>query len=207
MTVFETIKHHKIVAILRGVDPAQTLAVAHALYLGGVRILEVTMNSADPLTVIEALDKEFGDKLLLGAGTVLDKKMTEEAVAAGARFILSPIVDAGVIERTKELGAVSIPGAYTATEIYQAYQMGGDIIKVFPALSADYIKNIAAPLPQIPLMPTGGIDAGNIASFKKAGAVGMGIGSALVSGSAIVSPEYLSNLTQKAQQLVSALNA
>ena len=162
MSVLAQILENKIVAIIRGSNPADVLKIAQALYDGGVRILEITMNSAKPLAVIDDLADNFGDKMIIGAGTVLDPETARAAILAGAKFILSPIVDAKTIKMAKTYGVVNIPGAYTATEIVLAYKKGGDIIKVFPATSPDYIKNILGPLPHIPLLPTGVVTLENI---------------------------------------------
>lgn len=207
MSTLSQILEHKIVAIIRGANPADVLKITDALYAGGIRILEITMNSDDPLTVIKEVAAKYGDKMVIGAGTVLDGETAKQAVAAGAKFVLSPIVSEEVIKTAQSLGVVSIPGAFTATEIYNAYKMGADIIKVFPANSPSYIKDIRGPLPQIPLLPTGGISVDNIKDFKKAGAVGFGIGSALVNTKVAVTPAYLSELTENAKKLVGALNA
>lgn len=207
MNVLEQILHHKIVAIIRGVNPADVVKIAEALYTGGIRILEITMNSAEPLMVIKEVSEKLGDKMIIGAGTVITVDDARAAVNAGAKFVLSPTVDADVIKITKQLGVVSIPGAYTATEILAAYKLGGDIIKVFPANSPAYIKDISGPLSQVPLLPTGGITLENIADFKKAGAVGFGIGSALVNTKQPVTDEALAQVISHAQQFVAALNA
>lgn len=206
MTVLQQLLKYQLVAIIRGADPAAVVHIAKALHDGGIKVLEITMNSEDPLRVIREVTDAMGDKMIIGAGTVTDAQGARDAVAAGAKFVLSPIVSEEVIKATKELGAVSIPGAYTATEIFNAYRSGGDIIKVFPAPSAEYIKNIGAPLNNIPLLPTGGITPQNIAEYKKAGAVGYGIGSALVNTRAVITPEYLAQLTEKARAFVKALN-
>ncbi|ATP55261.1 2-dehydro-3-deoxyphosphogluconate aldolase [Pedobacter ginsengisoli] len=207
MSTLSQILEHKIIAIIRGANPADVLKIAEALYEGGIRILEITMNSAQPLTVIKELNDRFGDRMIIGAGTVLDVESAKKAVAAGASFILSPIVDADVIKIAKSLGVVNIPGAYTATEIHYAYKNGADIVKVFPATSPSYLKDIAGPLPQIPLLPTGGVTLENIKEFNKAGAVGFGIGSALVNTKEEVTSEYLTKLTAKAQEFVKAVNS
>lgn len=206
MSVLEQIVEHKIVAIIRGADPLDVLAIAEALYEGGVRLLEITMNSPEPLAAIEQVSNTLGDKMVIGAGTVLDADMVKDALTAGAKFILSPIVDEDVIETTKRLAMVSIPGAYTATEIYRAYKTGADIIKVFPASSPSYLKDIAGPLPQIPLLPTGGITLENIIDFKKAGAIGFGIGSSLVDTKRKVDASYLLELTKRAKKFIEAIN-
>jgi 2-dehydro-3-deoxyphosphogluconate aldolase/(4S)-4-hydroxy-2-oxoglutarate aldolase len=206
MSVLQQILKHQIVAIIRGADPASVVHIAQALNNGGINILEITMNSTEPLRVIKEVAETLGDKMVIGAGTVLDAQTARDAVAAGAKFILSPTVDEDVIKTAKGLGVVSIPGAYTATEILSAYRFGADIVKVFPATSPSYIKDIGGPLPQIPLLPTGGITPENIAEFKKAGAVGFGIGSALVNTKQAITPEYLAQLTEKARAFVSAIN-
>ena len=124
---------------------------------------------------------KYGSELLIGAGTVLDTETARAAILAGARFIISPTTDLPTITLTRRYGCVSIPGAFTPTEILKAFEYGGEIIKVFPAiLGADYFKEIRGPLRQIPLMPTGGVNIKNIQEFKKAGAVAFGVGSALV---------------------------
>jgi 2-dehydro-3-deoxyphosphogluconate aldolase/(4S)-4-hydroxy-2-oxoglutarate aldolase len=145
--------------------------------------------------------------MLIGAGTVLNVSDATNAIAAGAAFLISPALDIAVIKTTRDAGRISIPGAYTPTEILTAYNNGADIVKVFPAPDAAYIKNILAPLNHIPVMPTGGIDAGNIKTFAAAGAVAFGIGSALVNSKAIIDELYLTTLTSKAQQLIVALKS
>ena len=162
MSTLSQILEHKIIAIIRGAHPNDVIKIAKALYAGGIRILEIAMNSPEPFTVIKAVTDELGDKMVIGAGTILDIASATQAVTAGAKFILSPIVDSEVINMAKSRGVVSIPGAFTATEIYTAYKNGADIVKVFPAISPSYIKDIAGPLPQIKLLPTGGINIENI---------------------------------------------
>lgn len=145
--------------------------------------------------------------MLIGAGTVLDANMANEAIDAGACFIISPIVDEETIKATKARGAVSIPGAFTPTEIFKAYKLGGEIIKVFPASSnVNYIKEIRAPLPQIPLMPTGGISLQNIREFRKAGAIAFGIGGSLVDAKQTINEEYLVKITDTAKEFVHLVN-
>ena len=144
--------------------------------------------------------------MLIGAGTVLNKKDAKKAISAGARFLISPIVDLAIIEFTKKHGIVSIPGAYSPTEIAHAYSCGGDLIKVFPASgNVNYIKEIRAPLPHIPLMPTGGINLENIQEFQKAGAVAFGIGTALVDTKQKITNEYLGQLTERAKKFAQAV--
>ena len=205
MSVLSKILEHKIIAIIRGAQPTDVYRIAEALYEGGIRIMEITMNSDEPLAVIEKLSAEFGGRMVIGAGTVLDAGMAEAAVDAGAMFVLSPIVSTEVIRTAKERGVVAIPGAYTPTEIYQAYQQGGDLIKVFPASSPSYIKELRGPLPHIPLLPTGGITSENIREFRQAGAAGFGIGSSLVNARKEVNDLYLEDITTAARKLVHAI--
>lgn len=207
MSTLTQILEHKIIAIIRGVQPADVLPIAEAMYAGGIRLLEVTMNSLEPLAVIKEVSASMGDKMIIGAGTVLDAPTAREAAAAGAQFILSPVLEPEVIKAARDLGIVSIPGAYTATEVYAAYKLGADMIKVFPATSPAYIKDISAPLPKMHLLPTGGITPDNIKDFQKAGAAGFGIGSALVNAKAAVTPEYLQQLTEKSRQFIKAIQS
>jgi 2-dehydro-3-deoxyphosphogluconate aldolase/(4S)-4-hydroxy-2-oxoglutarate aldolase len=204
MKILSGILENKLIAIIRGSKPEHVLAIANALYEGGIKVLEITMNSPKALQVIEEVSSVLGDKMLVGAGTVLDKETARAAILAGAKFILSPTVDLETIKMTKRYGAVSIPGAFTPTEILSAYENGGDIIKVFPAsiLGPGYIKDLHGPLPQIPLLPTGGIDLSNVAAYIKSGSVGVGLGSSLVNPREEVNEAYLRNLTEKAREFV-----
>ncbi len=200
------ILEHKIVAILRGMPPKDTMRIANALYNGGIRILEITLNSQDALPLIEQLSHAFKDRMLIGAGTVLNSTDALNALDAGAAFLISPSLDFAVIKAAKDAGAVSIPGAFTPTEILSAHNNGADIVKIFPSLDAAYIKNILAPLNHIRVMPTGGIDASNIKTFASTGAVAFGIGSALVNSKAAIDETYLEELSIKAGKLIAALN-
>lgn len=207
MPVYEQITRHKIIAILRGAPPADVVQIATALYEGGIRLLEITMNSEKPLQAIEEVAAKLGDTMIIGAGTVLDAATAADAVSAGARFILSPIVKEPVIAATKKLGVVSIPGAYTATEIYTAYEAGADIVKVFPATSPSYIKDMSGPLPHIPLLPTGGITLDNIRDYLNTGAVGFGVGSSLVNIKQKITGAGIDHLRELARQFVQAVHA
>jgi len=205
-TTLQQILENKIVAILRGVRPDAVPEVAAALHAGGIRCLEITLNSPDALAVIRDLSVRLGDRLLVGAGTVLDAAEARAAIDAGARFIISPALDVPTIRVTKQSQAVSIPGAFTATEILTAYKNGADIIKVFPAsVGVGYFRDLRGPLPHIPLMPTGGVNLENIADYQQAGAVAFGIGSALVDGKQPVTDEYLRRLTDTARKFSNAV--
>lgn len=206
MSVLHDILEHRIVAILRGMPPEDTLRIAGALYNGGIRILEITLNSKNALSLIEQLCEAYKDRMRIGAGTVIDRRDAMNAIDAGAEFLISPALDREVIAATKEAGLVSIPGALTPTEILEAHRQGADIVKVFPCPDAAYIKNVLAPLDHIRLMPTGGIDTSNIKTFAGTGAVAFGIGSALVGKTTLVDDQYLNTLTQKAASLLESLH-
>jgi 2-dehydro-3-deoxyphosphogluconate aldolase/(4S)-4-hydroxy-2-oxoglutarate aldolase len=206
MTVAELLNQHKIVAIIRGARPDDVIDIVHALHAGGIHAVEITLNSDNALQVIKNVASIFKDKMLIGAGTVLNAKQALEAIDAGAQFIISPSLDTETISVTTKQGIVSIPGAYTATEILKAYEAGADIVKVFPAQSPQYIKDIRGPLSHIPLMPTGGVNVSNIAAFQQAGAVAFGIGSALVDSKESVTKNYLDELTKRAAAFVHAIS-
>ena len=185
--VIEKIKQEKIIAIVRGMEVEQTVKIAQALYEGGVSLIEVTFNQKCPekfhqtADSIRAIREAMGDKMLVGAGTVTSVELVEMAAEAGAMYMISPDMDKDVIRRTRELGLVSIPGAYTATEAKQAYLAGADFVKLFPCVgdAPAYVKAICAPFNHIPFLAVGGVSADNAAEFLKAGAVGLGVGSCL----------------------------
>ncbi len=207
MSTLTYILEHKIVAIMRGMPAEDSVKLATALYKDGISILEITLNSPNALQVIEELSQQFKDTMLIGAGTVLTAQEATNAINAGAQFIISPALDADVIKTTKNAGKVSIPGAYTPTEIVQAHRSGADIIKVFPAPNAAYIKNILAPLNFLKIMPTGGVNVDNIKDYAAAGAIAFGIGSSLVNSKEEVNDLYLQNLEDKARRFTDAIHA
>ena len=206
MTVLSQILAFKIIAIIRGANPEVVEDIAEALYQGGVRCLEITLNSSNALQVIENIAVKMDGRVIVGAGTVLNASEATNAITAGAKFIISPITDIKTIQATKQLGVVSVPGAFTPTEIFNAHSFGGDIIKVFPGTSGPgFIREILAPLPHIALMPTGGVNLQNINEFKKAGAVAFGIGKSLVDTTQKVSEKYLRAITENAQKFIEAV--
>lgn len=207
MTSLNHILTHQIIAIIRGAEPDDILEIVDALKSGGIYTLEITVNSPKAIPLIERLSGKYGSELLIGAGTVLDTETARAAILAGAKFIISPTTDLPTITLTRRYGCVSIPGAFTPTEILHAFEYGGEIIKVFPAsLGAGYLKEIQGPLRQIPLMPTGGVNIENIREFKNAGAVAFGIGSALVNTGKTVNDLYLKALAEKAKAFVAAVS-
>lgn len=206
MTVADLLIQHKIVAIIRGARPQDVINIVHALEAGGIHAVEITLNSDNALDLIENVAAAVQDTTLVGAGTVLNAQAALAAIDAGATFIISPSFDAETISVTKARGVTSIPGAYTATEIVKAFEAGADIVKVFPASSPQYIKDLRGPLSHIPMMPTGGVNISNIAAFQQAGAVAFGIGSSLVDSREAVTQQYLTDLTIRAAAFVQAIS-
>lgn len=207
MTSLSHILTHKIIAIIRGANADEVVDIVDALRSGGILTLEITINSPKAIPVIQKLAARYGTELLVGAGTVLDPETARAAILAGAKFIISPTIDLSTIALTRRYGCVSIPGAFTPTEILKAFEHGGDIIKVFPAiLGAGYLREISGPLDQIPLMPTGGVNLQNIYEFKQAGAVAFGVGSALVSSGKSIDDSYLKAISQNARAFVEAVS-
>ena len=170
------------VAVVRLPDASRGEAVVRALLEGGVRAIEVTMTTSGALDLIASLRATFGDALLLGAGSVLTVESAQHAIDAGAQFVVSPVFDAGVVATAHEHAIAALAGAYTPTEILHAYQGGADLVKVFPAdgLGPAYVRGVLAPMPFLELMPTGGVTPDNVGAWIAAGAVAVGLGSALV---------------------------
>ncbi|MCA9093623.1 MAG: bifunctional 4-hydroxy-2-oxoglutarate aldolase/2-dehydro-3-deoxy-phosphogluconate aldolase [Planctomycetaceae bacterium] len=178
-----------IVAIIRANSGEQLVKVARALYEGGVDVIEVTFTVPNVLEILHAVRKDLGDKILLGAGTVLDPETCRAALLAGAEFIVSPTVNLEVIKMCNRYDKLMMPGAFTPTEVLTAWENGGDIIKIFPGEigGPNYLKALHGPLPQVRIMPTGGVDLETLPSFFKAGACAVGVGSNLVEKKAVES--------------------
>jgi len=176
-----------IVAIIRANSGEQLVKVARALYEGGVDVIEVTFTVPNVLEILQAVRKDLGDKILLGAGTVLDSETCRAALLAGAEFIVSPTVNLEVIKMCNRYDKLMMPGAFTPTEVLTAWENGGDIIKIFPGEigGPNYLKALHGPLPQVRIMPTGGVDLETLPSFFKAGACAVGVGSNLVEKKAV----------------------
>ncbi|MEH7454923.1 bifunctional 4-hydroxy-2-oxoglutarate aldolase/2-dehydro-3-deoxy-phosphogluconate aldolase [Gottfriedia acidiceleris] len=205
----EEIKSRAVVAVIRGASLDSIVLIGEALKAGGVTALEITVETPNALAIIEKASDVFGDEMLVGAGTVLDAETARAAIMAGSRFIFSPTVNIETIRMTKRYGVISVPGAFTATEILNAYENGADVIKVFPAGSVGpgYFKNIAGPLPQIPLMPTGGINLVNAKDYIHAGAVAVGVGTSLVDPKKTLTDAYLSEVKVNARKLMEEVQA
>src|SRR5579885_2041147 len=181
-----------IVAVVRAPDPAGLVEVVRALADGGVTVAEVTFTVPGAAEVIRAAKRELGDRVLLGAGTVLDPETARVALLAGAEFVVAPTVNPDVIRLCRRYDKVVMPGAFTPTEILTAWEAGADIVKVFPAevVGPAFFKALRGPLPQVRLMPTGGVDLTTAAAFLKAGACCLGVGGQLVEPRAVAEADF-----------------
>lgn len=195
--VLDSIRRNRLVVIARDILPEDVLESAKALYKGGIRLMEITFSqetgrmeaTAESIALVR---KHLPDDMTVGAGTVLTQEQLICARDAGAEFILSPGADEAVIKLTRAMGLVSIPGALTASEIYEAYAWGADMVKLFPAgvMGTGYLKAVRGPLSHIPLMMVGGISEDNIGEFLKAGAVSFGVGSNILKREYIRNQDY-----------------
>lgn len=173
---------HKIVAVIRADSGDLLVDVAEALLAGGVEVMEVTFTVPRATQVLQRVADRMGNKILLGAGTVLDSETCRAALLAGAEFIVSPAVNLEVIQLCKRYSKVILPGALTPTEVIAAWQAGADIVKIFPSdlTGPKYLKALHGPLPHIRLMPTGGVNLETAAEFLRCGASALGVGNSLV---------------------------
>lgn len=176
-----------IIAILRLPRGGDILKVIEALVRGGGEVVEVTMNTPGALAGLKEAASRFGDEVLWGAGTVLDEATAAAAIEAGAQFIVTPTLSPAVIRLCRRLGVAVVPGAFTPTEVLQAWEAGADLVKVFPASvgGADYLRALRGPLPHLRLCPVGGVTLENAADFLAAGAYALGVGGGLVSQQAV----------------------
>jgi 2-dehydro-3-deoxyphosphogluconate aldolase/(4S)-4-hydroxy-2-oxoglutarate aldolase len=200
------IERERIVAVIRLEEADKLRAVIDALAAGGVRVFEITMTVPRAIELIGQLAREVRNDVLIGAGTVLGRGTACEAIRAGAQFVVSPVFRRDIIEACHGCGVPAMPGCLTPTEILDAWESGADIVKVFPstALGPTFIKDIRAPLPELKLMPTGGVSIENAADWLRAGAVAIGVGSALVD-TATVKAGNFAEITRRAGQLIQAI--
>ena len=213
-TTVDLIKNEHLIVIVRGVKSEQLIPLAEAMYAGGVRLLEVTYSAdgrvSDEETAknIGALVRHFGDRMQIGAGTVLTVKQVALTAAAGGKYIISPNGNPAVIQATRDAGLISIPAAYTPTEIEAAYECGADFVKLFPvtALGPAYVKAVRGPLSHIPLLAVGGVDLSNLADYAKAGVSGFGIGGNIIDKKMLANNDYPA-ITELAKQYVSTIKA
>lgn len=202
--VIQTIRAIGIIPVVRARSADEAIKAIDAIREGGISILEITMTVPGAIGVIEEVSKRFGKEAVVGAGTVLDGETARACILAGARFVVSPSLNLETIEVCRRYGIAVMPGALTPTEVVQAWSAGADFVKVFPAGAvggASYIKSLKAPLPQIELVPTGGVSLKTAADFIKAGASALGVGADLVDVQAIRDGKQ-SVITERAQEFV-----
>lgn len=197
-----------VVAVIRMKDGDKLRFVIDALLEGGVRALELTMTVPGAVGLIEQLARHLPGEFFLGAGTVLDPETARQVILAGAKYIVAPVLNLDTIQLCHRYDVAAMPGCFTPTEILTAWQAGADIVKVFPAtaLGPAYFKDVRAPMPQLRLMPTGGVTLANAGEWIKAGAVAIGVGSALVETKAIDAGNY-GQIAANARHLVESVRA
>lgn len=191
-TTLKRILDGGIVAVVRSESSASLVKVVQALAEGGVTAAEITFTVPDAVEVIRQVRRVVGDAIVLGAGTVLDSETARAAMLAGAEYVVSPIVNPEVIRLCRRYDTVVMPGAFTPTEVLTAWETGADVVKVFPADVGGpaYLRALRGPLPQVRLMPTGGVDVSTAEAFLKAGACCLGVGGALVEPKAITAGDF-----------------
>ena len=197
-----------VVAVIRMKEPDKLRAVVDALMEGGVKALEVTMTVPGAIDLIAKLAPTLPAGFLLGAGTVTDAGTARRAISAGAQFVVGPVFRPEVIAACHDLDVAAMPGCFSPTEILTAWEAGADVVKVFPAtaLGPGYLKDVRGPLPQVKLMPTGGVTVENAGDWIKAGAVAVGAGTALVDPKAIASGDF-AVITEKAKRIMANVRA
>jgi 2-dehydro-3-deoxyphosphogluconate aldolase/(4S)-4-hydroxy-2-oxoglutarate aldolase len=206
VAVVQRIRQERAVAVIRTDSVERAVAAANAAVGGGFRVIEITLSFPEASRVIAELAENNDGGLLIGAGTILTREQVREAVEAGAKFLVSPCVLPEVIDAAHELQVAIIPGAFTPTEIYSAYSLGADIVKIFPAVKfgPEYLKAVRGPLSQIPIMPTSGVDASNVAEWFRAGAVAVGaVGS--VFDPVLIRDANWNELTKRAREFMEAV--
>jgi 2-dehydro-3-deoxyphosphogluconate aldolase / (4S)-4-hydroxy-2-oxoglutarate aldolase len=192
-SVVATLREVGIIPVIRADSAGAAVAVVETLMEAGLTVAEITMTVPDAIEAIASVSKRFGDKVLVGAGTVTDVETVRRALDAGAEFIVSPCLVPDVIAAARRADVAVLPGALTPTEVFEAFRQGGDMVKVFPAQSvggAAYLRALRGPFPDIPLVPTGGVTLDNVGEMFKAGAAAVGVGSEMISKDALARHDY-----------------
>jgi 2-dehydro-3-deoxyphosphogluconate aldolase/(4S)-4-hydroxy-2-oxoglutarate aldolase len=204
--IVQQIEQCGVVAVIRLQDPDRLKGVIDALGEGGVRAIEVTMTVPRAIQLIDAIAPTLPDGFVIGAGTILDPETARAAILAGARFVVGPVFNPAVIDLCHRYDVAVMPGCFTPTEILHAWEAGADVVKVFPAtaLGPSYFKDVRGPLPQVKLMPTGGVSINNAGDWIAAGAVAIGVGTAMVDAKAVAAGDW-ATITQKASRFVEAV--
>ena len=206
--IVTAIEEAGVVAVIRLQEPDKLRAVVEAIGQGGIRAIEVTMTVPGAVELIRQLAPTLPAGFILGAGTVLDPETAQQVIDAGAQFVVSPVFRRGVIDACHERGVAAMPGCFTQTEILDAWDAGADVVKVFPAtsLGPNFFKDVRGPLPHVKLMPTGGVSLDNAGDWIRAGAVAVGVGTALLDNKAITSGDY-AVLRANAERIVAGVRA
>lgn len=204
--VVQRIEACGVVAVIRLQDPDHLRGVIDALGAGGVRALEVTMTVPRAIQLIDAIAPRLPADFVIGAGTILDPETARAAILAGARFVVGPVFNRAVIDLCHRYDVAVMPGCFTPTEILQAWEAGADVVKVFPAtaLGPSYVKDLRGPLPQVKLMPTGGVTLENAGDWIGAGAVAVGAGTAMIDAKAVAAGDWAA-VTKRAAAFVDAV--
>jgi 2-dehydro-3-deoxyphosphogluconate aldolase/(4S)-4-hydroxy-2-oxoglutarate aldolase len=204
--VLATIREAGVIPVIRAESADAAKAVVEALVEAGLGVAEITMTVPRAIDAIASVCKDFGGKVLVGAGTVTDADTARRAVDAGAEFIVTPCLVPQVVDAARRAEVAVLPGALTPTEVLEAFRLGGDMVKVFPAQSlggASYLRALRGPFPEIPLVPTGGVTLGNIREMFDAGATAVGVGSEMISKDALARRDYAA-IGALAKQFVAA---
>ena len=206
-TILEEILKRKVVAVLRVNESDKLKKIIHAIAEGGLTVAEITMTVPNAIQLIEKMNNELDKNIIFGVGSVLNMQVAEDAIKAGAKYVVSPIFKKEIVDTAHKYDVPVMPGCFTPTEIQTAHEAGADIIKVFPAdvLGMKFFKGVLAPMPHLKLMPTGGVSLTNAGDWIKAGACAVGVGSALLDKKAIAEENY-SLLTTNAEKLIASIN-
>ena len=206
--ILTSILERKVVAVLRTKEPAKLKSIIKAIDEGGISVVEITMTVPNAIKLIEEVSSTIDRDVIIGVGSVLSKEVAEDAIMAGAKYVVSPVLKKEIIEMSHKYEVPVMPGCFTPTEIQTAYEMGADVIKVFPAdvLGMAFFKGVLAPMPHLKLMPTGGVSLTNAGDWIKAGACAVGVGSALLDKEAIDNENY-SKLTENAKLITASVQS
>ena len=204
--ILQELLNRKVVAVLRVKEEDKLQNVIEAIYSGGISVAEITMTVPNAIQLISKMNSILDKNIIIGVGSVLDSKTAEDAIKAGARYVVSPVFKKEVIETAHMFEVPVMPGCFTPTEIQTAFEAGADIVKVFPAdiVGMAFFKAVLAPLPHLKLMPTGGVSLTNAGDWLKAGACAVGIGSSLLDKNAIQENNF-SKLTENAKLIMKSI--
>jgi len=195
-----------VVSIIRVKSQEEAIKTVRAIKEGGIDVIEVSVVTPGALNVIKMTSEKFGDEVLIGVGTILDPETARASILSGAEFVIGPTLSRGVIKVCRRYSKISIPGAFTPTEILTAWELGADVVKVFPAaiVGPSYLRAVLGPLPQVRVLPTGGVNLNNAEEFIKAGSVAIAVGGALVDEKAVMEGRF-EVITENARRFLEAV--